>query len=156
MTLDKSSCKPRWGRAMSEPWEIQDDEATKWDARFNIFLLMGPDRSIDKAYAEYYRRQHNGSNPTAKRAPRTWMQKSSDRHWVARARKYDIRQEAIARKEYEAMVIRMQKVHEAVTNDLVGRAVKTVQRAEWELNLHPGDAARLAKEMILLNRVILG
>jgi len=141
---------------MNDPWEIQDDEATKWHARFNIFLGLGPDRSIDKAHAEYYRRQHNGSNPTAKRAPRTWMQESSDRHWVSRARAWDVHLQTQARKEHLERARNQQKALEMIAADAINKLARLAKAVSTEESVFHADYFRMVKDVTAISQQVYG
>ena len=75
------------------PWEKIARESPEWFAKFHIYLILGPGRSVLKAYKEYLR-HHNRRIPkqlhkSGASIPGAWAGKVKEFRWKERARAYD-------------------------------------------------------------------
>jgi hypothetical protein len=86
-------------------WHRQPDETAKAYAAFEVYLTLGADRSIDKAFQKSQR--DTDGKTAAATAPRHWEKWSSDFSWTDRARAYD---------QHLA-----QRLHETFEADLIAR-----------------------------------
>lgn len=90
---------------MSEqhPWLRQEHETDKAYQGFSVYCLLGPERSIKRAWEAIRGRERDGKN-----APRDFEQWSSDYAWTARVAAYDawVSQFAIAQDaEYSRKIV---------------------------------------------------
>ena len=67
--------------ALSNPWDRQPDEPLEWYARFHIFLMLGPSRTITAAFRTWTDSDGSLSGTASKMA--------SDWRWKERAIAYD-------------------------------------------------------------------
>jgi hypothetical protein len=89
---------------MSEPrWERQPGESTKAFAAFECYRMLGPDRSLQAAWAKHYarpgtlrERQRKGKE-RASQFPGYWGAWASKWQWTARAGSWDEEVAALAR-----------------------------------------------------------
>lgn len=72
-----------------ELWEKRDDESDKEYSQFWEYAMMGPGRSIQKAYLKWC--ADNNRKPGTHRST-TWQKNSSKFNWVARAAAFDKRE----------------------------------------------------------------
>lgn len=70
-----------------KPWDRQLNENSKAHRAFIIYRNLGPDRSLDAAWA-----LHAGKKKGDKRASRVWQEWSSKFKWTARAQSWDLHQ----------------------------------------------------------------
>jgi len=92
-------------------WERQPGEKMRWFSRFEMFRLMGPDRSLLGAYREYLARK--GDIRHEKKTislPTAWHRNSKKWRWRERAEAWDMEEHgkvlAAAAKESAAMLAR--------------------------------------------------
>lgn len=68
-----------------QPWEQQPGESDKAYRAFCVYLMLGPDRSIDRAFHH----SRGTTEPQHKRASRVWNEYSTQYDWVKRVSLYD-------------------------------------------------------------------
>ncbi len=72
-------------------WSRQPKEPIRWFTRFEIFRLMGPDRSILGAYREYLARKGDERHLRSRLSrPTSWTKNSIKWHWQERAEVWDM------------------------------------------------------------------
>lgn len=84
--------KPTATKAEKPPsleWERREGEPNKWYARFQTYLLLGPDRSLYAAYNAW--REQSGAKSAQKRAglPLSWRLAAEQWEWSSRAEQFD-------------------------------------------------------------------
>jgi len=145
-----------------QPWERQPEESARAYAAFCLYLNLGPQRSIQKAFEA-----KSAPNAPQKRPVNgTWKAWCSRFRWTERARDYSLHLELIARqereaqhhKEIEAFRRRQRELAEVTTAiglkllELVNRKIKSLQKEydAWKVRMEaattPEQRAELLKE----------
>jgi hypothetical protein len=82
----------------AKPWDRRPDEPARWFARFELFRLAGPNRSLLGAYkSERERRGANGTKPPLT-IPESWAHNAVVWEWRSRAEEWDDEQAELRRK----------------------------------------------------------
>jgi len=87
------------------PYEQQPGESARAFRAFQIYRDLGPDRSLDKAYADY---TANESATELPRSPGQWNRWSAAHNWVERALEYDAHLDAQKRKRRERRMLELE------------------------------------------------
>lgn len=117
-----------------QPWERIEGETDKAFAAFQVYLCLGPARSIDIAWRSI--------TPTAEprqRAPRWWLTWSSKYRWVSRTQAYDDHMASLYRAEHEDINLR-----------IVEKSKRTIERAidkSYNLLDTAGDLREIATSL---------
>lgn len=137
-----------------DAWDRQLREPARWFARFQLFLQLGPDRSIDRAYQACGRAGSGRPKKGDARAPGSWREAARQWEWVERAFEHDRHQQdekrELAReddRERRQLVNRAWKVQLQAALEIVARA---------KLNqIEPDEARRMlpAASRMLQNAV---
>lgn len=98
-----------------DAWDRQPDEPSKWFARFDVYRLLGPSRSIGKAYRKW--RIMDGRENVQITGNAIWVEQGKLWDWDARAEAWD----EIERDEQEA------RAH-AVLNDGLSLAHERIEK----------------------------
>jgi hypothetical protein len=116
-------------------WERQPGEPGKWFARFETYRLLGPNRTIDKAY-------HASGGQPERRANGAWRENARRWNWQVRAEVWDehARGQVRAREEQRRFDRREVRLH------MIDRLLEEVFDALVAADLHalPTSAARAA------------
>jgi len=75
----------------SKPYDQQPGEPHKWFSRFQHFCLLGPNRTLIKAYRDLMTNPSNGQGPARaiRTVSQTWRQKARQYDWQSRAADWD-------------------------------------------------------------------
>jgi len=136
-------------------------ESSLWYGRFVRFYLPGgADRSIDKAYRSFRSRQATGVKeaPTVVRggASGSWNAAARKWSWTARARAYDAHQAVLVQRAHANAIKKANERHLAVVQNHFGKLLKQTQVTDYSGLTDMGDLLKAAKELILLERLLLG
>ncbi len=71
-----------------DPWDQQEGEAHIWFERFSIFRLLGPTRTVPKAYRKW-RYDTTQTLPDNKNTAGWWYDEAEKSKWTARAEAWD-------------------------------------------------------------------
>lgn len=128
------------------PWERQPGESSVLYDRFEVYLKLGSDRSINQACYQYKtgKDQEEGKPPRNHRPGKNWYEDASKWNWEARAIAWDDwqRQER-KRKEKEAEA-RERKARIEAKEQRLKRAAEHLE-VEWDLS---NQLIRRAKDML--------
>lgn len=115
--------------AGSRPWERRKQESGKAYVAFLAYRDLGPDRSLDKAYASQTGQELNG-----RRASRHWSQWAKDFDWVRRAEHWDVHNTQIAERAFSERIRELGKQQAEFTVQEFDRLVRRVRRADKVLD----------------------
>jgi hypothetical protein len=137
---------------LPEPWERQSGEPSRWYARFDIFRLAGPSRSLLAAVnAE---REQRGAQKS-KSIPQAWAKSAKEWRWRERAEAWDERQRQQARAAHEKEIEEMNRRHLQEAKALQSKAIQRLKALE-HAQLSPADLLRFFTEGTKLERTALG
>lgn len=83
---------------MANPWSRQEDEPLVWYARFEVYRLRGPGRSLLGAYNQW---QTENGRKTATGATMRWRKAAEEWRWKERAEAWDLSELEIRRQQEE-------------------------------------------------------
>lgn len=75
------------------PWQKQDGEPALWHSRFEVFRLLGPERTLEDAWRRVTQRGKK------KRPGSMWSIRAAQWHWRERAAAWDAEQVALQEQE---------------------------------------------------------
>lgn len=106
------------------PWAQLPHESMMWFNRFEIYRLMGPDRSVNGAYREWTKQQPD--KKVAKLPPHSWYGTSKEHDWQERAEAWDRQQLLERRKQCAENAAEAQARNQAALDLALDDALKTI------------------------------
>lgn len=146
---------------MAEAWEQQPGEPHVFFARFNEFYLTGGEnRTVAKAYRAYRAKQAASSGKVgdfSKTPPAGgWVKACADWRWVSRAQAWDAHQAVLTAKAHANAVRKANEKHLAIVQNHFGKLIKQTTSIDYSMYVDMGDLLKFAKELINLERLLLG
>jgi hypothetical protein len=135
-----------------ELWEQQLGESPRWYARFEVFRLAGPSRSLLAAVNAD--RQQRGV-VKSKSIPQAWAKNAKLWHWRERAQAWDERQRLEARAIHQKEIEEMNRRHLQEAKALQSKAIQRLKALEHD-QLSPAELLRFFAEGTKLERTALG
>ncbi len=155
-------------------WERRSSEPNKWYDRFQMYLLLGPSRSLYATYTAW--RARSGAESAQKRAglPQSWRQAAERWEWAKRAEKFDENERAQQFTEWQRRRDELREQEWKFSKELLDKAqqmlvfplAKTTRTAESDgqtviTEVYParwsiGDVARYLETASKLARLALG
>lgn len=136
-----------------EIWQRQPGEPGKWYSRFEVYRLLGPNRTIEEAYrlvahAEGLRGAHPGASWTEIRKRWSWRQRAEA--WDESERQ-TLRQ-AEATRRFDARQTRLQRIAsvQALSFGLLEQALRDYNLAQLTPNPTPEQIAAMSEEVLAL------
>lgn len=72
-----------------EPWDQQPNEPNEWYYRFRLFVMLGPSRSINKAYLDWAGELGEEVPDDLQGPPAQWRKEARQYNWESRAAAFD-------------------------------------------------------------------
>ena len=122
---------------LPQPWDQQPGEPDRWFGRFQIFLQLGPTRTLRAAYQGTRRGAGDPQAPAHGFANHLWCNAARSWHWRARAAAWDVHQrDLFALGEYNARLARRQR-RLALIEEQLERVCTALEQAGIDnLDLH--------------------
>ncbi len=134
------------------PWERQPSEPTRWYARFELYRLAGPSRSVLGAVNAD--RQQRG-RPKSRSIPQAWAKNAQQWHWRHRADAWDASQRQAARAAHAQEVQDMNRRHLQEAKALQSKAIQRLKELDLD-ELAAGDILRFCLQAAHFERAVLG
>jgi hypothetical protein len=112
---------------VTQPWDQEPGESSRWYARFERYRQLGHTRSVDAVFREEKRTEGR------RHAPGRWHTEAARWHWKERAAAWDDYQREIARKEEEQELRKRRKEHIAQALKLQELGVQGTQHLKPEV-----------------------
>lgn len=142
-----------------EKWEQQPGEPTRWFTRFQTYINLGTERTIEAAFRrtlpEMSAQVSTGKQKSAKRPSITWYEMAKDWDWVGRAQAYD-RENARKLSEAKAKAIAdMMERHAAAAMMAYNHSVNALMGVD-PAKLPPALAMQMLKTATEMERIARG
>jgi hypothetical protein len=135
-----------------QPWEQQAGEPNRWYARFELYRLAGPTRSLlGTVNAE---REQRGAN-RSRSVPQAWATNAKRWRWRERAELWDAFERQQTRLAHANDIEEMTRRHLQEARALQSTAIQRLKSLDLD-KLSPADVLRFCIEAAKLERTTLG
>jgi len=137
-------------------WDRQPGEPMLWYNRFEIYRLMGPDRSLLGAYKLYlHEKARKDAKKSPKTTPRPWNRNAEAWRWQARAEAWDIEvlRERAEQEEKEREEARRRRIE--IARGLQGSGASVIRKGLSRDEIEAMAPEQAREHLRIANRMVM-